>query len=164
MTRAAKACINKKTELFKDYLKCRTVANFKKYAAIRNKSKRLVKQPVKQYESSVAKECKTNVKRFWKYVNTKLRRRVGVKTLLKDNDNETVSDAEKAGVVNNFVAGVFIHERVANIPNFEDCSDGQYLNDIVITKEGILQRLSDSDVTKSMRPDLLPPRFLKEVS
>ena len=52
----------------------------------------MIPQAVKAYEKNFAKQSKTNVKCFWKYVNSKLKRPTGICNLLKLDGTMTIND------------------------------------------------------------------------
>ena len=94
-------CIRKKYVMYKRYKSSNKHDDYQKYLESRNEAKRLIKKSVKEYEKRISNESKTNVKSFWKYVNSKLKRSTGISNLVKEDGNLTVDDNEKASVLNN---------------------------------------------------------------
>ena len=67
-----------------------------------------------------------NPKAFWKYVNRKLKRRTGIVALKKDDGGLTVNDKEKAELLNNYFAGIFINEDISNIPRLGQLNNEKF--------------------------------------
>ena len=55
---------------------------------------------------------------FWKYVNEKLKSKVGISPLQIDNDI-AITDEDKANTLNKFFASVFTRENLDNAPKVE---------------------------------------------
>ena len=88
MTKKVKQFINKKHKLLKKYTNNRSLANYNNYVSVRNKVKLAITETIKTFEYKLARECKTNAKCFWKYVNSKLKRKTGVGALIKDDGQQ----------------------------------------------------------------------------
>ena len=99
-------CIKKKYFLYKRYLESELHYDYQRYIEIRNETKRQIKRSVKAFESKIAHESKVNVKGFWKYVNSKLKRTTGICNLTKPDGTMTQNDEEKANVLNDFFSSV----------------------------------------------------------
>ena len=83
--------------------------------------------------------------------------------LRKDDGSLTVSDKDKAEVLNSFFSSVFTREDLSNMPAFEDKTDVK-LSEIVVSEDMICKKLENLDISKSCGPDNIHPRLLKELS
>jgi len=164
ITRSVKRIINKKHKLYKKLKNNRTEKNVVEYKSIRNKTKHLIRESVRLFENKMANECKTNVKGFWKYVNRKLKKRKGVDALKREDGSMAETDEEKADILNTFFSNIYVNEDVTHIPYCEDRTNGQILSDLEISENEVFDKLMNLDITKSMGPDNLHPRLLKEIS
>ena len=69
---------------------------------------------------------------------------------------------DKADCLNNFFSSVFTREDHNSYPALGN-SD-QQMDDFVITERGVLKLLQSLDVKKSIGPDEISPRVLKETA
>ncbi|KAI8487282.1 hypothetical protein Bbelb_350800 [Branchiostoma belcheri] len=83
---------------------------------------------------------------------------------LKQPDNtEAKTDKDKAEVLNRFFSSVFTSETV-DIPEVEVKHLGPGLQDLEITEEKVLKKLTELNPNKSAGPDNLHPRLLRELA
>jgi len=166
MTPKAFKRIKKKYRLYRRYLSTKQGADYTKYIKERNECNKLLKKERKKYEKLIAKNCKMNVKGFWKYVKENTKSNSGVSSLKNDQGNIIVNDAEKAEVLNSFFASVFTNENLDNIPDLPpgSWSEGITLSDILITNLAVENKLKSLDSNKAQGPDQIPARVLKELS
>ena len=166
MTKKVLRKIKKKHKLYKRYLQTKHGMDYQKYITMRNKCNRQVKKAKKCYENTIAKECRYNPKKFWKYVQEKTKSNQGVSALKKEDGTYAVSDSEKADTLNDFFPSVFVAESKFNIPNLEKCLKSGYasISEIRVTPEVVRDKLNQLDSTKVQGPDGIPPRVLKELS
>jgi len=78
MSKKALRWIKKKYKCYQRFLKSKKGALYQKYIEIRNKCTKVLKKAKKEYEKNLAKNCKTNPKQFWKYVQSKTKSNVGI--------------------------------------------------------------------------------------
>ena len=157
--------IKKKYHAFKRYLITRQGKDYEKYIKQRNKCTREIKKAKKKHEKNIANECKENPKKFWKYVNDKCKSNVGISSLKDKNGNLLTSDKERAEILNDFFTSVFLKEDTSNLPNISEgeFSKGEFIKDIIITKEEVEKKLKALISDKAQGPDQIPPRVLKEL-
>ena len=148
MTREGKRLINLKSKRHKKYIQNRTVHNHDKYIDIRNKTKHCIRETIRSFECKLAIESRTSAKCFWKYVNTKLKRRTGISTIQKPDGSVATSNVEKAETLNDFFASVFVNEDKLDIPDFQRRYRDNLSNDLVFTKNIVFKKLSRLDITK----------------
>ena len=81
---------------------------------------------------------------------------------IKSNNKVLLTDVDKAQCLNNYFGSVFTVEKDGSIPiSTSLCPD---MPDIQVTTPGVLKLLFKLDVRKSMGPDGISPRILKETS
>ena len=117
----------------------------------------------------MAKQAKTNPKKFWQFVNNKTRARPNIPDLFVDEDTPTgsnvttSSDKEKANISNQYFASVFTKEDALYdkvIPDRTECK----LIDIDINEDMVKKKLLKLKVLQSKGPDGIHPRVLKELA
>ena len=141
--------------MFQRFLKDRSTTTYINYVAARNATKSSVKNAVVNFEKDVINNAKNrNVKPFWKYVNTKLKRKPGISSLRKENGDITVNDQEKADALNDYFSSVFVNEDISHMPVLGDKSNNNTLNELDISVNVIMNKLAKLDSSKSMGPDL----------
>lgn len=134
------------------------------YARLRNQAKWECDKAKKDFEKKLAKEVKDNPKAFYKYASTKMKTRVTVCDLKKQDGNMTTTDKEKAEALNDFFSSVFTQEDLGNIPTFEERKFESILEDVEITEDIVRKRLASLKVNKSAGPDGIHPRMLRELA
>ena len=92
-------------------------------------------------ERDIAKESKTNPKKFWQYVNKKTKIKQGIPDLVYGDEDgketSTTNDKEKAEVLADFFSSVFTEEDISNFPNLSHRSFKEWLSNMEITWEKI---------------------------
>jgi hypothetical protein len=166
MNKKALRVVKKKHKLFQRYLRTKAGRDYEKYIVQRNKCSKLIKQTRKDYEKHIAKESKTNPKKFWKYIQERMRVNTGISALRTKEGSLATDDVSKANTLNDFFSSVFTQEDLTNVPKMEEgsYSDGVFLSEIRVTPLAVQGKLKDLNPNKSQGPDGIPPRVLKEVS
>ena len=77
---------------------------------------------------------------------------------------EAVTDAEKVDVLNRFFASVFTVEDCSNIPTPASEWTGELLEDILVTKDQVEQKLMALRPVSSPGPDGFHPKVLKDLA
>ena len=155
--------IRKKHRLWEKYMRNRTDENYRAYTKARNKLKGTLLRERKVREKDIAKSAKSNVKNFWKFINSKRKTKSGISEL-NENGQTAVTDREKADVLANFFSSVFTTEDT-NSDNYrmenrcEEKSDDSPFTIVEVNK-----LLKDLDVTKSPGPDNFHPKVLHELA
>ncbi|CAM4557941.1 unnamed protein product [Lepidochelys kempii] len=114
-------------------------------------------------ELQLARDVKSNKKGFFRYVGNKKKAKESVSPLLNEGGNLVTEDVEKANVLNAFFASVFtnkVSSQTAALGITKWGRDGQPSVEIEVVRD-YLEKL---DVHKSMGPDELHPRVLKELA
>ena len=152
-----------KREAFKTFKRFPTESNRKIYAKYRNQVRWESRKSKISNEKRIAGECKTNPKLFYQYVNSKLKSKENVSSLMKDDGSLTQDDSEKAEILNDFFSSVFTEEDKSDVPDFiTDQKD--FISELNISREDIVKKLQSLKPDKSPGPDGLHPRVLKELS
>ena len=135
--------------------------DYNEYCRARNQAKHATKHALKDYESKIAKEAKTNSSGFFKYIRSKTSTRSGIGDLVSEG-NTAVTDEDKAEVLNKFFASVFTREDNVSLPKFEDREYKSPLKSMHFTEEAVLKKLDKLNPSKSPGPDGIHPMLLKE--
>ena len=158
--------IKKKYYVFKRFLETKSGKDYLHYIEIRNKTNKEIRKASRENEKSIAKECKSNPKSFWKYVRTKTKAKTGLSPLRKRNGDIALTDNEKADTLNEYFTSVFTKENLDNLPPVKEAiwSEGKTLTEILVTPKAVENKLKQLDVNKAQGPDNIPPIILKELS
>ncbi|CAM5118909.1 unnamed protein product, partial [Natator depressus] len=114
-------------------------------------------------ELQLARDVKSNKKGFFRYVGNKKKARESVGPLLNEGGNLVTEDVEKANVLTAIFASVFTNKDSSQTAALGITTwgvDGQPS----VEKEVVRDYLEKLDVHKSMGPDELHPRVLKELA
>ncbi|NXQ34777.1 LORF2 protein, partial [Alaudala cheleensis] len=126
-----------------------------------------IREAKAQRELSLATSLKNNKKYFYKYINGKRKDKDNLHSLLNAGGNLVSKDEEKAEVLNTFFASIF--NRKTSFPQ-DSCPPGlvdcvrEQNSPPVIQEEAVRDLLSHLDAYKSMRPDGIHPRVMREVA
>ena len=98
-----------------------------------------------------------------RYINSQKKDTQGIPPLKRKNEKSVAqSDLEKAEEFNSQFTDVFNKNEHTQVP-FLDRS-APFMNDIVISKEGVIKLLKGLNPSKALGPDELHPRVLKELA
>ena len=158
--------IKKKYYTYKRYLQSKSGKDYQSYISVRNSCNKTIKKAKKAYEKDIAVNCKTDPKRFWKYVQERTKVNNDVCTLKKDDGTFAVSEQDKAEVLNKYFASVFTVEKDANNITLDmNCkSGGTGVTDVRVTPEAVEKKLKELNQSKAQGPDNIPSKVLKELS
>lgn len=157
----------KKHRLWTRYMETKDAGTLSKYKIQRNKVKSLSRKVHAMEQENVARLCKTNPKKFWKYVRKSTRARSGVGDLkiVKDDGSKITlqEDQQKADALVNFYSSVFTRE-TDNGPELEHKPHIEVdMSELVITESDVLSKLNDLKTDKSPGDDGLHPKVLHEL-
>ncbi|CAM5165610.1 unnamed protein product, partial [Eretmochelys imbricata] len=114
-------------------------------------------------ELQLARDVKSNKKGFFRYVSNKKKVKESVGPLLNEGGNLVTEDVEKANVLNAFFASVFMNKVSSQTTALSSTAWGGG-GQPSVEKEVVRDYLEKLDVQKSMGPDALHPRVLKELA
>ena len=153
--------INERHKRWLKYKYCKSDTNYAKYKVARNTVTNKIRSARYQYEKNLASKIKTDNKIFWNYVRSKTKTKSIVTKLAMPNGNLTTTDQETADTLNNYCSTVFEVVPDEPLPEFENRTFAQPLEDITITNTIVDEVLSALNTGKSQGPDHIHPIFFK---
>ncbi|CAM5085424.1 unnamed protein product, partial [Natator depressus] len=122
-----------------------------------------IRKAKSQLQLQLARGVKSNKKDFFRYVNNKKKVKGSVGPLLNEGGNLVTEDVEKAHVLNAFFASVFTNKVSSQTTALGSTAWGGG-DQPSVEKEVVRDYLEKLDEHKSMGPDALHPRVLKELA
>ena len=160
--------IKRKHRCWQRYMETRDEKKYHDYTRLRNQVKNLVRKAKVIMEKDIAKNIKSNPKKFWQYANSKRKIKMGIPNLkISQAGGEikmTKDDSEKAEVLAKFFSSVFTAEPAGPVPFVEPVQVVSPCVDKMVKECDVLNLLQDLDVNKSPGPDGLHPKALKELA
>ncbi|CAM5143904.1 unnamed protein product [Eretmochelys imbricata] len=125
--------------------------------------RREIRKAKSHLELQLARDVKSNKKGFFRYVSNKKKVKESVGPLLNEGGNLVTEDVEKANVLNAFFASVFTNKASSQTTALGSTAwrGGDQPS---VEKEVVRDYLEKLDVHKSMGPDALHLRVLKELA
>ena len=106
LDRKALAKRKRKYRLWKRFIDTKDARIYAEYCRCRNQVRRLTRKAITLQENDIATKTKSNIKVFWKFVNSKTKVRSTIPELYTtskpDPDKMTKNDHEKADVLGKF--------------------------------------------------------------
>ena len=158
MTYNAQKAVKAKYNSWKTHTRSKQHYDFEDFKRKRNQATREVRRAMITFEKKLARNLKTDVNTFWRYVNDGMQVRVPVGDLEREDSTVATSDMEKAEVLNQFFTSVFTIEAKENMPIMEERHGGNILPELEITIA--MEKLTTLKVDKSPGPGGMHPHVL----
>ena len=102
--------IKKKKKAFERYQTTRDGLDYLAYIGERNAVNKETRKAVRDFEKDIASIAKKDPKKFFRYVNSKVKTKTGIGDLYSEDGVMTADNKEKANVLNRFFSSVFTIE------------------------------------------------------
>ncbi|XP_064908670.1 uncharacterized protein LOC135578557 [Columba livia] len=143
------------------------LATYEEFMEIARSCRKNIRETKVQFEVNLANSVRDNKKSFFKYVNNKRRGKENLHSLLDSEGNIVNKDEEKAEVLNTYFASVFTSKTGGPQDNssLEVVDRDRKPNRPLVFQEEIVgDLLSHLDPHKSMGPDEIHPRVMRELA
>ncbi|KAK4806238.1 LOW QUALITY PROTEIN: hypothetical protein QYF61_013382 [Mycteria americana] len=137
------------------------------YKGVARLCREKIRRAKAELELNLAAAVKDNKKHFFKYISSKRRAQENLQPLVDGGGNTVTKDEEKAEVLNAFFASLFNSRANCSLgtqPLELEDRDGDQTGAPIIQGEMVSDPLHHLDTHKSMGPDEIHPRVLKELA
>ena len=165
--------VKRKHRLWQRYMETRDGQKYEKYRKERNKLKSRLRASRRRHVRNIAKQAKSNPKKFWAFINNKAAYKDAIPELsIKNKSDNTVKltngPRERADALADYFSSVFTREEntdpgCENNPSTLTCEKPS-INEVVTTTKEVFEVLSTLKISKSPGPDGMHPRVLKELA
>ena len=115
------------------------------------------------YVNNLVGDVKANARDFYRYINSQKKDNQGILPLKKRGGNGiTASEIEQAEEFNCQFTDVFNKSDHSEVPFLS--RSATFMDDIVVSNEGVTELLKGLSPSKALGPDELHPRVLKEIA
>ena len=140
----------------------------KQFKLMRNRIKSVIRNIDREEQLDIAKKCKSNPKKIWKFVNSRTKYENSIPELIWtkcENEVKVASqDTDKACLLNDYFATVFNSSNIGNEVRCESVNIHTPICELTINEEDVVKYLAKLNPNKSAGIDNIHPRVLKEVS
>ena len=160
LNKEIKAAIKEKKKAWDEWKRRKRETDKREYKKCENRVKKLIRNRKNAVDKQVARDSKTNPKRFFSFINSAKRSRSSIGPLTADG--ELVTDPrQQAEVLNNYFSSVFTRSDVK--PPTKDPSGIDKLNDVDMSAERIKNAISRIHEYASPRPDDVTNKIIVEL-
>ena len=153
-----KRLIRKKQRWFTKAKKCNSNKVWRKYRETKKECQRACRKAHNNYLNDILTEDVSN-KKLWRYIKSKNQENCGISDL-KDKTGNIIQDSiKKSNILNEQFASVFSNPKSEIKHNFPDSLPK--MNDIKVSKAGVLKLLKNIKPNKATGPDGIPGKLLK---
>ena len=133
------------------------------YNYLRREIKADIRKQHDLYVNNLVGDVRANLKDFYRYINSQKKDAQDIPPLKKRNGcGVAQSESEKAAEFNGQFTNVFTKSEYSQVPLLD--RSAPFMEDIVVTKEGVTKLLKGLNPSKALGPDELHPRVLKELA
>ena len=134
-----------------------------KFETLRRETKADVRKQHDLYVNYLVGDVKANPRDFYRYINSQKKDTQGIPPLKRKNGKGVAqSDLEKAEEFNGQFTDVFSKNEHTQVPLLD--RSAPFMNDIAVSKDGVIKLLKGLNPSKALGPDELHPRVLKELA
>ena len=134
-----------------------------KFETLRREIKADIRKQHDLYVNNLVGDVKVNPRDFYRYINSQKKDAQGIPPLKKKQGSGLAqSDFEKASEFNGQFTDVFTKSEHSQVPLLD--RSAPFMEDIVVTKEGVTKLLEGLNPSKALGPDELHPRVQKELA
>ena len=134
-----------------------------KFETLRREIKADIRKQHDLYVNNLVGDVKANPKDFYRYINSQKKDAQGIPPLKKRNGSGVAkSESEKAAEFNGQFTDVFTKSEYSQVPLLD--RSAPFMEDIFVTKERVIKLLKGLNPSKTLGPDELHPRVLKELA
>ena len=157
--------VKKKHSSWVRYLNTKQGCDYAEFIKHRNKATHAINKARREYEASIAKECRKNPKGVWNYMKSTNKVKSRIPNLKKSDGSLTTTDEEIAEELNKQYYSVFTKETLENMPTFiAKTLLTNPLTTITIIKEDIAKILKTLHPRKAAGLDAIHPAVLREIA
>jgi hypothetical protein len=160
LTPELKKLLKKKRRLWKLSKSSDLPKHHQEYREVRNKCKTLFRTCRMNYDTSILENAIHEPKKFYGYINSKLKCRDHIPCLKNDSNVDVTDDIAKAELMSKFFHSVFTSETPQSHLQRLDSQTCLQLDMLSILEEDVKQELKRLKPAKSAGPDEIPARLL----
>ena len=134
-----------------------------KLETLRREIKADIRKQPDRYVNNLVGDVQANPKDFYRYIKSQKKDAQGIPPLKRRNGGGFAKlESEKAAEFNGQFTDVFTKSEYSQVPLLD--RSVPFMEDIVVTKEGVTKLLKGLNTSKALGPDELHPRVLKELA